>query len=102
MCTGPKAHDARVSPVLLWVNDPACLRGVAGSIPGLVRWVPDPVLPQLWQRARMQLGFHPWSRNFHTLWGQPKKGRKKKIHGRLASEASFYHFKVSQVRFSEV
>ena len=28
-----------------WLTNPAGIRGVAGSIPGLAQWVDDPVLP---------------------------------------------------------
>ena len=31
-----------------------------GSIPGLVQWVKDLPLPQLWRRSKLQLGFDPW------------------------------------------
>ena len=33
--------------------------------------VKDLALPQLQQRAKLQLGFDPWPRNFHVLWVQP-------------------------------
>ena len=56
-----------------WVNDPACLCGVAGSIPRQQQWVKDPALLQLWPKLR----FDPWPGNFHMLWMQPKKGGKK-------------------------
>jgi len=39
-----------------WVNDPACLCGSSGSIPGLVQWVKDIVLLQLWRRLQLWLG----------------------------------------------
>ena len=32
-----------VLTVMQWVNDPSCLCGIAGSIPGLEQWVKDPV-----------------------------------------------------------
>ena len=41
------------------------------GIPGLVQWVKDVVLPQLWLR------FDPWPRNFH-MQGDGKKKKKKK------------------------
>ena len=34
-----------------------------GLIPGLMQWVKDPVLPQLWLRLQLQLGSDPWPRN---------------------------------------
>ena len=37
------------------------------------QWVKDPMWPQLWRRLQLQLGFNPWSGNFHILWVQSKK-----------------------------
>lgn len=37
-------------------------------IPGLVQWVKDLVLPQLWHRSQLWLGFDPWPRDLHKLW----------------------------------
>ena len=42
-----------------------------GSIPGLVQWVKDLPLPQLWRRSKLQLGFDPWP------GGVAKKKKKK-------------------------
>ena len=50
--------------------------GGMGSIPSLAPWLKDPVLPQLWYRSQMQLGFSPWPRNFHMLWVRPLKKKK--------------------------
>ena len=36
-----KSGFLRVLPVAQWINDPACLCGGAGSIPGLAQWVKD-------------------------------------------------------------
>ena len=43
-----------------WVNDSACLCGDASSIPGLVQWVKDLALMQLWCRLKLGLRFDPW------------------------------------------
>ena len=51
-----------------WVNDPACLCGAAGLIPGLAQWAKD---PQMW------FTFDLWPRNFHMPWVWPKKEKKK-------------------------
>ena len=51
-----------------WVNDPACLYGIAGLIPGLEQWVKNLALPQLWCRSQMRFKFNPWPRNFYMLW----------------------------------
>lgn len=40
--------------------------------------VKDPVLLQLGCRSQLQLGFNPWSGNFHVLQMQLKKEQKKK------------------------
>ena len=61
-----------------WVNDPACFSGVAGSIPGPVQWVRDPLLRQLWYRSQLRLGFDPWPGNFHMPQVWLKKRKKKK------------------------
>ena len=34
-----------------------CLCGNADLIPGLLQWVKNPVLPQLWHRLQLHLGF---------------------------------------------
>ena len=65
-----------VPTVVPWVSDLACLCGGAGLIPGPVKQVKDPVLPQLWCSSQMQLGFDPWPANFHTPQMWPPKERK--------------------------
>ena len=59
------------------VNDPACLCGIAGLIPGHIQRVKEPVLPQLWLRPQLQLRFDSQPRSFHMLLMQPKKAEKK-------------------------
>ena len=39
----------------------------------MVQWVKDLVLPQLWQRLQMWLGFAPWPGSFHILRVQLKR-----------------------------
>ena len=34
-----------------WLMNGVCHRGGTGSIPSLVQWVKDPLLPQLWCRS---------------------------------------------------
>ena len=48
-----------------------------GLIPGLVRWVQDLMLPQLWLRSRLHLGPDPWPGNA-ICRGEGKKKKKKK------------------------
>lgn len=48
-----------VPTVARWVNDPACLYGVAGSIPGLVQWLKNLALPHQWCRLQMRLRLAP-------------------------------------------
>ena len=43
-----------------WVGDLAFLCGGAGLIPGLVQWVVDPALLQLWCGSQLQLRFNSW------------------------------------------
>ena len=45
-----------------WVNDPACLCGVPGSIPSLAQWVKDLALLQLQLDSQQQLRSDPWPR----------------------------------------
>ena len=68
-----KNPGVRVLIVAQWVNDLACLCGVADSISRLVQWVKDHALPQL-QYDR----FDPLPRNFHMPWVQSKKKERKK------------------------
>ena len=61
--------------MVLWIKNPQQLRslpGDAGSLPGLVQWVEDQVLSQLWLR------FDPWPRNIHMPWVWPLKKIKKR------------------------
>ena len=61
-----------------WVNDPVCLFGGAGSIPGPAQWVKDPALLQLWCRSQVWLAFDPWPGNFHMPRVRPKKEKQEK------------------------
>ena len=70
-----------------WLNDAACLCGVADAIPSLAHWVKDPALPLLQHRSQMQLGFDPWPGNFH-MWLKKVK-IKNKTSGRGLSSAFF-------------
>ena len=70
-----------VPAVAQWVNDPACLFGVASLIPCLVRWVKDLALLQLWCRSQLQLRFSPWRGHFHiprVLLKKPETNTKPK------------------------
>lgn len=64
-----------VPAVVQWVVDPACLCGGAGSdlCPGAVYKALS--LLQLWGRS-LWLGFDPWHKKFHMLWGAAEKGKK--------------------------
>ena len=55
-----------VPAVAQWVNDPACLHGVLGSVPSLALWVKDLEMPQL-RRSQRPHGFNPWLGNFHMM-----------------------------------
>ena len=44
-------------------------------------WVKGLVLPQLWYRLQLQLGFSLWPRNFHMPLVQPWRRRRKKKEG---------------------
>ena len=68
--------NEEVPAVVLWVNDPTHLHGVAGSIPSPAQWVMDLALLQLWHRSQTGRGFSPWPGNYHVLWVQPKKEKK--------------------------
>ena len=52
--------------------------GIVGLISRAVQQVKDPVLPQLWHRLQLGLGFNPWSKNFHMLRKRPEKKERKK------------------------
>ena len=70
-----------------WVKDLTAVAWVAavlGSIPSLVQWVKDPVLPQLW------LGFSPWPRNFHMPRVQTIKTKQNKNENENATK--IFHF----------
>ena len=43
------------------------------GVPTVAWQVKDQVLPQLWCRLKLQLGFCLWPGNFHLPWTRPKK-----------------------------
>ena len=47
-------------------------------VPAVAQWVKDLVLPQLWYRLQLQLGFNPLPGKFYMPQVQPKKKKKKK------------------------
>ena len=57
------------------VIDLACVCAGDSSIPGLVQWVKDTALVQMWSWLHLGLGFDPWPRNFHMsrVWLKKKK-----------------------------
>ena len=61
-----------VPAVEQWVNNLACLSGLAGSVPSPAQWIKDLILPQL------PLRFNPWPGNFYMphLWLKEKKNLK--------------------------
>ena len=63
----------RFPAVARWIKGPICRdSGSCGGmdlIPGLVQWVKDLALLQLWCRLQLHLCFNPWPRNFHKLQG---------------------------------
>ena len=61
-----------------WVNGLACLCGGTRSILGLVQWIKNLELLQLWHRSHLWLGFDPWPRNFHVPRRQLKKKKNNK------------------------
>ena len=85
-----KKMNPGVSTMAQWVKiQPQCwdhYRG-AGSIPGLVQWVKDPVLPHPWHRLQLELRLNPWPRNFHMPLVQPlgKKNLKQELWVKLSS-----------------
>ena len=64
-----------------WVKNPtAATEGAAKTqVQSLDQWsgLKDPVLPQLWCRSQLWLGFSIWPRNFHMLRVLPLKKKKK-------------------------
>ena len=60
-----------------WVNNPACLCGVAGSVPTWHSGLRSQQLSQLWCRSQMWLGFNPWPRKLPYAVGM-LCGRKRK------------------------
>ena len=66
-----------------WVNDTTCLCGGSCLIPGRVLRVKDLVLPQLWYRSQLQLGFDPWPRNFHMCAVRVAEKEKTKRNSKL-------------------
>lgn len=68
-----------VPAMALWVNDPACLCDVVGSILAWLNTFKDMVLPQLWCRLQLRLGLSPWPRNFHILRVWLRGGGKRKF-----------------------
>ena len=46
-----------------WEQRCLCSNRVPGLIPSLAKWVKDPVLPQLWCRLQLCLGFSLWLGN---------------------------------------
>ena len=61
-----------VPAVVQWVNAaPQVAAEARGGSLGLVQWVKDPELLQLWHRSQLWLSFDPWSGNFHMLCVQP-------------------------------
>ena len=59
-----------------------CLWGSIGLIPGLVQWVKDIALPQLWFCLQLQLSFNPWPENY-MLQVLLKKKKEKKNHSHI-------------------
>ena len=59
-----------------------------GSIPGPAHWVKDPVLPQLWCRSQLWLGFGPSPRNFicHGVAKTKSKKESKWIYRKIISK----------------
>ena len=51
--------EAGISLVPQLVKDLELSFGGSGSIHGLVQWVKDLVLPPLWHRSQLWLGFYP-------------------------------------------
>ena len=50
----------------------------------MAQWVKDPLWSLRWLRWLLWHGFNPWPGNFHRLWAQPKK-EKKRMHGGAAT-----------------
>ena len=61
------------------VNDLACLRGGAGSIPDPVQRAKDPGMLQLWCRSQLWLGFIPGQgTSFHMTSKEEKENTRTK------------------------
>lgn len=72
-----KRNSVGVPTVVQW--DQWCFGNadIAGSIPGPVQWVKDPVLLQLWLRSQPQLRSDPWPGS-SICYGAAEKEKKKK------------------------
>ena len=63
-----------VPAVVQWVKNPTVAARVAAEaraqFPALHSGLKDPVLPQLWCRSQLRLGFNPLPGNFHMprMW----------------------------------
>ena len=72
-----KKKTSRVPAVAPWINDPACLCGVASSIPSRIpspaQWVKGPVLTRLRRRWQMRFRFNLWPGEFPYASGAAKK-----------------------------
>ena len=59
-------------PIMVqWLSFQHFLCGSIGSNPGLVQWVKNLVLPQLWHRSQLWLGFETWPGNLLMTWMLP-------------------------------
>ena len=65
-----------VPTMVQWIKNPTAVTLVTVEV-----WVRSPpqhsglkdlVLPQLWYRSKLWLGFSPWLGNFYMLWAQLK------------------------------
>ena len=53
--------------------------GAQVQSPAWYRGLKDLALPQLCHRLQLQLRFNPWPGNFHMMWVQPQKKKKKNL-----------------------